>query len=109
MNEILQFDHTDETTFVNRPPSFFLVCFTAILCVVTQRYSPALLNNTKRGGEQTTIFSAHKNIEFRIFLEAEVKQYRWNHVKLTPFSSLDRKSSCWPRMASHCLESRINN
>ena len=32
-----------------------------------------------------------------------------NNVKLTPFSSLDRNSSCWPRMASHCLESRINN
>lgn len=30
-------------------------------------------------------------------------------IVLTPLSSLDKNSSCWPRMASHCLESRMNN
>ena len=70
MNEILQFHHTDENSFVNRPPPsqpFFASSRNTPL----ERY----VTTQRTAVEQTTIFSAHKNIEFRIFLEPEVKRY----------------------------------
>ena len=36
-------------------------------------------------------------------------EYTQYLVVLTPLSSFDRNNSCWPRMASHCFESRMNN
>ena len=72
MNEILQFDHTDETSFVNRPPSFFWSAsqpfFVLSRNATLQRYL-----TTQRGvGSRLPFFRPIKTLNFESFLKQKL-------------------------------------